>query len=284
MKILITGGQGMLGSALHRLCQEQNIPAIPLEKKDADVRSFEQLKKSILEHKPTHIINSAAYTNVDLAETEKELAFAVNATGAQNLAKICWEQNIKLLHLSTDYVFDGENEQPYLETSSINPLSVYGKTKAQGEMWVQEENPKAQIVRLQALYGENGSHFVQTMLNLSQKYSEIQVVNDQFTSPSYTRHIARALLELLNISSAGIFHLHNQGNCSWYDFATEIFRLKNLETQVIPVQTDHFPRPAPRPLNSHLSMNRWNELNLEALPHWKQALQEYLLNQEQENT
>ncbi len=279
MRVLITGGQGMLGYALSTFCTEQNILAFPLGKIEADITNFKQIKATIERYKPTHLINAAAYTKVDLAETERELAFSINATGAKHLAEICWKQNIKFLHLSTDYVFDGYNATPYLENDPINPLSIYGKSKAQGEIWVQEENPKAQIVRLQALYGENGSHFVQTMLNLSQKYSEIQVVNDQVTSPSYTKHIARALLELIQIPTAGIFHLHNQGSCSWYEFATEIFSISKKMTSVKPVTTDHFPRPAARPLHSNLSMERWKQTNLNPLPDWKQAVQEYLYNQ-----
>ena len=276
MKLLVTGAQGMLGFALQEQCRLQKIPVIPVGKQECDVTNFAQLQKVIQKHQPTHIINAAAYTKVDLAETEREIAQAINADGAKYLAEICWSEHIKLLHLSTDYVFDGKNEQPYLENSPINPLSVYGKTKAQGEIWVQEKHPDALIIRLQALYGENGSHFVQTMLNLSQKYPEVQVVNDQFTSPSYTKHIAKSLLDLLNVSASGIFHLHNQGSCSWYEFAREIFLLTNNPTKVIPVSSEKFSRPAPRPLNSQLAMNKWKQQNLPPIPHWKEALQEYI--------
>ena len=281
MKLLITGAQGMLGTALQKQCLLQKISYVGLGRQDCDITRLEDLSAAIEKHKPTHIINAAAYTKVDLAEKEQALTFLVNTLGAKNIAMICSKKSISLLQVSTDYVFDGQSTEPYSEVSPTSPLSIYGKSKAQGEIEVLKLCPTAKIVRLQALYGENGSHFVQTMLNLTERYSEIEVVTDQHTSPSYTQHIARALIELLEHPENGIFHLHNQGICSWYEFAKEIFKLAKNPTQVLPVTSEHFPRPAPRPLNAHLSMIRWQELGLTPLPHWTQALKIYLATQKQ---
>ena len=283
MKLLITGAQGMLGTALQRQCQLRDLAYVGLGRQDCDCTRIEEVSAAIETYRPTHIINAAAYTKVDLAEKEQVLAFSINSLGAQNIATICSQTNISFLQVSTDHVFSGKKKNPYSETSLVSPISVYGKSKAQGESAVLTACPTAKVVRIQALYGERGSHFVHTMLNLAQNLSEIQVVADQHTSPSYSQHIARALLELLERPETGIFHLHNQGLCSWFDFAKEIFRLTGTQILVLPVTSEHFARPAPRPLNSHLSMTRWQELGLSPLPHWKQALAEYLSNHELEN-
>ena len=277
MNILITGGQGMLGKALQDEFSSQKLRYVALDKSSCDITNPESLRTNINKYKPTHLINCAAYTAVDKAEEEIELAHAINATGVANVAKACHDGNISLVHISTDYVFDGTADQPYLETHPTNPLSVYGASKLEGERLLLQHCPSGSIVRTQWLYGPYGKHFVGTMLSLSQRYDRLTVVDDQIGSPTYTRDLANGLYQLLFRPTSGVIHLRNSGQASWYDLAIEIFAQQGISIDVAPVDTSQYPLPATRPKHSVLSMQRWEtEIQGTPMPHWKTGLRNYL--------
>ena len=273
-KVLILGGHGMLGNDVVKVFPS----SIALGRNDCDITQYDSVRACIDTHSPDLIINCAAYTKVDLAETEQDQAFAINSVGPQNIATVCAEKNIELMHISTDYVFDGTQEEPYLESDICNPLSTYGKSKWKGEESILAIYPQAKIVRTQWLYGLGGKNFVETMLHLAKTRDSLSVIHDQIGSPTYTADLAKALLQLSYFSHSGIFHIHNEGFASWYEFAKEIFFQSNSTCHVEPIPTTAYPLPAKRPQYGTLSMNRWqNELNCSPLPHWKDALKRYLL-------
>jgi len=282
MTILLTGGHGMLGKALQDNLRQHNLSFVAMNKQTCDITNLTQLRHCIQQHRPTYIINCAAYTAVDDAEEDTERAFAINETGSKNLGLIAQEFQLGLIHISTDYVFDGTSTSPYVETAPTNPLSVYGTSKLKGEQALLMCCPTAKIVRTQWLYGPYGKNFVQTMLTLAKKYPALTVVDDQIGTPTYTPHLADALRRLMAHTQSGIFHVRNSGSGSWYDFAMEIFSQSNIDIKVSPVDSSAYPRPAARPKHSVLAMDRWHkELQEPPLPHWKEALQEYIDSDDQ---
>ena len=230
----------------------------------------------ILEKYPEIVINAAAYTAVDNCETDYTNAYSVNAIGPKNLAIACNKINIPLIHISTDYVFDGNKRTPLTEVDTLGPKTAYGKTKLEGEKMIQENTKKYFILRTAWLYGIHGKNFVQTMLNLSKKNNELKVVNDQIGSPTYSKDLAIAISELLNSDKYGIYHVTNKGEISWYDFSKKIFELSNINIKVNPVSTEEFPRPAPRPHYSVLSNQKWINAGFTPMRNYDEALKEYL--------
>ena len=276
MKILITGANGLLGHELSSILKGHTIL---LSHSQLDISDPESVNKQIDSSSPDIIINSAAYTQVDACETNYDLAFKSNAIGPKNLAIKCKQLGIPLIHISTDYVFEGNEKKnsPLVEDDKLGPRTVYGKTKLEGEKMVQENCQKYFILRTAWLYGE-GKNFVKTMLSLSKKNKELKVVNDQIGSPTYAKDLAKAIKEIIEKKSDkyGIYHVTNKGEVSWYEFAKKIFEIKNIEIKVNPCTSEEFPRPAPRPHYSVLSNQKWIDAGFTPMRDYEEALNEYL--------
>ena len=274
--ILITGGNGQLGSELKEITP--NFPDYNFlftDVSDLDITNHDEVRAFIECNNINVIINCAAYTAVDKAESEPELADAINHLAVANFAQIAKEKNIKLIHISTDYVFDGTNHKPYVETDTPNPQSVYGQTKLDGELAIQKIKPtNSIIIRTSWVYSRFGNNFVKTMLRLSETRDKISVVSDQVGSPTNAADLALAILTILpNVEncSTEIYHYSNKGICSWYDFAKAIFEIKRLTIQVNPIETEEYPTLAKRPFYSALNTKSIYKLNVKNL-HWKESL------------
>ena len=274
MKILITGAYGMLGSDLREVLKNHEL--IVTGSKDLDITNEENVIDFIDENSPEVVINAAAYTAVDDCENNYDEAYAVNAIGPKNLAIACKKQDVPLVHISTDYVFDGSKRTPLLENDALGPQSAYGKTKLEGEKFIQEYADKYFILRTAWLYGLHGNNFVQTMLSLAENHDEITVVDDQIGSPTYSLDLAVSIANLLNSDKYGIYHLTNEGECSWYEFSKRIFELSDVDVKVLPVTTEEFPRPAPRPHYSVLSNQKWIKAGFPPMRKYEEALSDYL--------
>jgi dTDP-4-dehydrorhamnose reductase len=273
MRVTVFGASGLLGQDLVHELRGHEVTA--LSSGDADLRDQARIREVIVESHPEWIILSAAYTDVDGCESNRDLAFAVNCGGAVNMALAAREAGSRLMFLSSDYVFDGSKRLPYVASDSRNPTSVYGASKAQAEERLLEILPEVCIVRTSWLFGHGGKCFPATILKLAPTRSEISVVNDQRGSPTFTRDLASALVQLCRADACGIVHATNSGECTWYDFAVEIVRLSGLPTAVKPVTTAEFPRPARRPAYSVLSPDSLHGYNIR-MPDWKDALRRYL--------
>ena len=283
MKILITGANGLLGHELSSVLKDHSL--ILLSHSQLDISDIDSVNKKIDSTSPDIIINSAAYTQVDNCETNYDLAFKSNAIGPKNLAIKCKQLDIPLIHISTDYVFEGnENKSPLVEDDKLGPKTIYGKTKLEGEKFVKENCDKYFILRTAWLYGE-GKNFVKTMLNLSEKNKELKVVNDQIGSPTYAKDLANAIKEIIEKKSDkyGIYHVTNKGEVSWYEFAKKIFEFNKIEIKVIPVTSEEFPRPALRPHYSVLSNQKWINSGFTPMRNYEIALKEYLDSIEDEH-
>jgi len=275
MSILIVGAQGMLGSdLLEHLNDTYGVKGT--DKEDFDITDRTETCKAIAEIQPDWVINTAAYTQVDRCEEDSKLAFEVNAAGAANLAMACKAVQARLLHVSTDYVFDGSSRTPYREDDPVNPLSVYGKSKVQGESAVRTILDDFVIVRTAGLYGRRGTNFVNTIRRMAQERDELSVVNDQWVSPTYTVDLSRAIGMLLRVSARGLFHVVNSGSCTWHQFARTIVELTGGRSTVIPISSCQLNRPAARPAFSVLGCRKYTELTGKELRPWEEALTEYL--------
>ena len=275
--ILITGSKGQLGSeiqALHVKYPQWNF--IFTDRAELDITNKEAISLTCKKKNITHIINCAAYTAVDRAEEEIETANAINHLATQYLAEVAKENNITLLHVSTDYVFDGMNYKPYIETDITNPQGIYGRTKLDGEKALLDINPRNSIIiRTSWVYSSFGANFVKTMLRLGKERDELGVIFDQIGTPTYARDLAQAILDILpqiNNTSTEIYHYSNEGVCSWYDFAHEIMRMAKLTCKVNPIETKDYPTPASRPHYSLLNKAKIkNDFNID-IPYWKEGL------------
>lgn len=282
MKILITGSNGQLGRELSIQLKQKQIDFVGYDMPELDITNKEQTKAIIQKENPTIILNCGALTNVDGCETNRELAMAVNAQGPQNIAEIARDLDITLVQVSTDYVFDGDGIiengalRPYIESDQVDPKTVYGESKAAGEKAVAETAPKYFIIRTAWLYGD-GNNFVKTMLELASKNPKLTVVDDQVGSPTSTVDLARAMIDLMQTENYGIYHGTCEGQCSWYDFACEIFRLSGIDIPVEPVTSEQFVRPAPRPKFSVLENKGLKQLGLNMFRDWHESLAEYLI-------
>ena len=273
MRVTLFGASGLLGQDLVRQLGSEEV--IAPSSKAADLTDHARVRDLVHEFRPDWVILSAAYTDVDGCETNRELAFAVNCEGAVNVARAAREVGSRLLFVSTDYVFDGSKRSPYEIADARNPASVYGESKARAEERLIEILPNVCIARTSWLFGHGGKCFPATILKLASTRPEISVVNDQRGSPTFTRDLAGALVQLCRVSAQGIVHVTNSGNCTWYDFATEIVRESALPTKVNPVTTAEFPRPARRPAYSVLSPDSLHAYNIRT-PEWRDALRRYL--------
>ncbi|MDC0965233.1 dTDP-4-dehydrorhamnose reductase [Candidatus Thioglobus sp.] len=295
MRILVTGKSGQLGRSINKLINtevkaDNNLISskfIFVGREELDLSN----NNSIIDYFDNHdkfdiVINSAAYTAVDKAEEEQELANQVNHLAVKQLAEIANKQQTKLIHISTDYVFDGESDKPYLELDATNPINVYGKTKLAGEQVLKEIMPtNAIIIRTSRVYSEYGNNFVKTMLKLSKERNELNVVSDQIGSPTYATDLAEAILKIIsnkNYQNKGqpteIYHYSNKGEISWYDFTKEIFKLAKIDCKVSPITTKQYPTPARRPRNSPLDNNKIMQFFNINVSFWKDSLKEIFIN------
>lgn len=268
MKILVTGANGMLGQDLCPILEDEDFDVIETDKHNLDFTNPDEVEKVLTENKPDYVIHCGAYTNVDKAEEETELAFKINAQGTENIAKVCKKLGITLLYISTDYVFDGTKDTKYLPNDKTNPINVYGESKLKGEEAV-KQCEKYYIVRTSWLYGHHGKNFVETMISLADK-DELKVVNDQKGCPTWTVELANGIVQIIEEEMPfGIYQICGSGETTWYEFAKEIFKQCNLTVNLKPCTTDEFPRPAKRP---KLSVMENNGL----CRNWKTALKEYI--------
>ncbi|MDD3887276.1 MAG: dTDP-4-dehydrorhamnose reductase [Patescibacteria group bacterium] len=274
MKILITGARGMLGQDLCSLLEKEH-ELIKYDREELDITNGKMVNKIVAKLNPDAIINCAAFTDVDGCEekNKKALARKVNGTGPGNLAKISQKLKIPFFHYSTDYIFNGLKKDGYRESySKIDPINAYGQTKALGEKLIKKNCKKYYILRTAWLYGKRGKNFVDTMLQLAKEHDTLKVVNDQHGKPTYTLDLAKRTKEILDKKLPfGIYHVTNEGQATWYDFAKEAFKIKGIKVKVLPCTTAEFPRPAKRPEYSALINTK-----MKAMRSWKKALAEYL--------
>lgn len=275
IKILLVGSEGQLGLELQKQLQNKSLEYIPLDLPEFDITNLDMVIKKIIKETPNLIINCAAYTDVDGCENNIETAYKVNALGAKNLAISAEKVGAKLVHVSTDYIFNGLGESPYKEFHPSDPQTVYGQSKLLGEKYVQHFSSKFFIFRTAWLYGE-GNNFVRTMLRLAGENDELNVVNDQIGSPTSTVDLARAIINLMETEHYGLYHATCEGKCSWYDFAKKIFEIKNIDIKVNPVDSDEFKRDAERPKYSVLDNYMLKLIDKNNFRHWEQSLKEYL--------
>lgn len=275
MKILITGSDGMLGHDLADVLKGKH-ELILTTSKTLDITDKNHVINFVSSQKPDMLINAAAYTDVDGCEKNQELAYSVNGEGVRNLAMACKKIGCGLVHISTDYVFNGENTRPWVEDDETGPISVYGKSKLEGEKAICEILDKYFILRTAWLYGVNGRNFPKTMLELAENHSKITVVYDEVGTPTYTLDLAQAISKLIETDCYGIYHLTNSGSCSWCEFARYIFEIAGADVEVVPVTADEFARPAPRPSYSVLENRNWVENGFEPLRNYTEAIKEYI--------
>ncbi len=277
MKILVTGSKGMLAQDLIPVLKESHEVFAPPEE-ELDIIKRDVLYNSLNTTRPDFVVNCAAYTNVDKAEEERGKAFLVNGVGVQNIALVCAEAGIPLCHISTDYVFDGENNKPYTPFDNTHPINTYGESKLAGEKYIQWILKKFSIIRTSWLYGIRGSNFILTILRLAKERPVIKVVNDQIGSPTSTVTLSHGLKKVIESGTYGIYHITDETDegISWFDFAKEIIRISGFKTEIIPITTEEYPRPAKRPKYSVLDMEM-TRLAIGFKPvDWKVALNQIL--------
>jgi dTDP-4-dehydrorhamnose reductase len=276
MKALVTGSAGMLAKDLIPCFQNQGYEVIAPPEEKLDITNLDVVKNAVDTFKPELIVNCAAYTNVDLAEKQEYQALIVNGLAVQNLCILCQQHDIPLVHFSTDYVFDGTKASPYTIYDSTNPINAYGRSKLMGEKYILWLLKKFYLIRTSWLFGLHGKNFIETMLEIGQKQKQVSVVTDQKGCPTWTRHLAEATASLIQTGRYGLYHVTNSEPTTWFDFTKEIFRLSNINTEGMPVTTEHFPRPARRPKNSVLDMFPLKDILGKEMPLWKEALKEYI--------
>ena len=277
MKVLVTGAKGQLGTDLMNELEKRGIESIGVDVQEMDITDKEACMRVISESKADAVIHCAAYTAVDAAEDNVDLCRKINGEGTRNVALACQATGAKLMYISTDYVFDGQGTRPWEPDDSRSPLNVYGQTKYEGELAVEELVEKFFTVRIAWVFGVAGKNFIKTMLRLGKERGAVSVVDDQVGSPTYTYDLARLLVDMIQTDYYGRYHATNEGFCSWYEFACEIFRQAGMdEVKVTPVSSDQFPVKAVRPANSRMSKAKLEENGFEPLPTWQDALSRYL--------
>ncbi|RDI12193.1 dTDP-4-dehydrorhamnose reductase [Flavobacterium sp. AG291] len=274
--IIVTGGNGQLGNAINSIETEfgNGDNYIYLTAEQLDVTSVDSITEAVKVHKPFYIVNCAAYTAVDKAESEKDLAFSINAAAAENLAIICKNNSIKLIHISTDFVFGETNPLPLTEEMKAVPTSVYGATKLDGEKLIIQHLEEHFIIRTSWLYSEFQNNFLKTMIRLGNERDELSVVYDQVGTPTYAVDLAGFIMHIINSDSLayGVYHYSNEGVASWYDFAYEIFKLNDIKINLKPITSDKFPTPAKRPNYSVMSKDKVKEVFGISINHWMESL------------
>ena len=276
MKILLLGHKGMLGSDLLTQMSLHH-EVVGMDKEEIDITSADDCAKAIEDTAPQIVINAAAYTNVDGCETAKEECFAVNAEAVKNIAEACRGKNIRIIHFSTDYVFNGTGSAPYKEDEKCDPINTYGASKLAGESYLQTFAQNYILIRTAWLYGVNGKNFVRTILEKAKTTPRLTVVDDQLGSPTHTKDLAAAVDLLIEKNAQGIFHVTNRGSCSWYQFAVKILQEAGIDdVEVSPIKSDQLARQAKRPAYSVLSMQKFIQTTGKAMQPWQLGLQDYL--------
>lgn len=276
MKVLVTGARGQLGFDVVQELERQGILAVGVDMEEMDITDADAVDLVVKDSGADAVIHCAAYTAVDDAEENSSLCQRVNRDGTKNIAMGCLKYGKKMLYISTDYVFDGEGEKPWEPEDHANPVNVYGRTKYEGELAVRETLEAYFIVRVSWVFGLHGKNFVKTMLRLSGERECLRVVDDQFGSPTYTRDLAVLLAAMVQTDKYGVYHATNEGICSWYEFACEIFRQAERTVQVEAVLSDVFPVKAKRPHNSRMEKGKLTREGFFRLPRWEDALSRYL--------
>ena len=275
MKVLVTGVKGQLGYDIVKECEKRNIEAVGVDIEEMDITDAAQVEEVIKGAQVDAVIHCAAWTAVDKAEEMIDICRKVNKDGPANIAKVCEELDIPMMYFSTDYVFNGLGEEPWMEYGDREPLNVYGQTKYEGELAV-ERLKKHFIIRISWVFGVNGHNFIKTMLRLGAERGEVSVVNDQIGSPTYTYDLAKLCVDMIQTDKYGIYHATNQGYCSWYEFACEIFKQAGMDVKVNPVDSTAFPVKATRPKNSRMNQTELDKNGFSRLPSWQDALERYL--------
>jgi dTDP-4-dehydrorhamnose reductase len=276
MKILVLGHKGMLGTDLVTTLGGAH-DVIGKDVEDFDIVSASDCRELVEESGADVVINAAAYTNVDGCETDEAGCFSVNADGVKNVALACRGTGIKLIHFSTDYVFDGTKAVPYVEEDACNPINVYGRSKLKGEEYLREFSDNYILLRTSWLYGKNGSNFVGAIVKKAEKTGELEVVDDQTGSPTCTVDLAAAVKLLVEGEYRGIFHVTNRGTCNWYQFALKILEYKGMENvSIIPIKSAKYGKSAPRPEYSVLSCKKFTDATRRAMRFWQVALKDYI--------
>lgn len=275
MSIVILGANGMLGQEFLLYLHQKNITVFPLNSSTCDITHYSHIQTALSAIPDIEaVINCAAYTQVDKAETDRDKAYEINATGPELLATYCQTRNIPLVHFSTDYIFNGTKTEPYIETDIPDPINYYGFTKLKGEEKIQNQTPLFYIIRVQWLYGAYGKNFVKTITEKAKQVSQLQIVADQWGSPTWTYSIVESVMHLLEAKAPfGIYHIANTGFTNWYKFAS--YFLRNA-IPILPITADQFPTPAKRPQNSRLNTQKFADLNLGMPPSWQNAVDEFL--------
>lgn len=276
--ILVTGAKGQLGFDVANELTKRNMGFIPTDVDTLDITDKNAIEAFFKENSISSVIHCAAYTAVDKAEENKELCFKVNYEGTKNLADECAKCGAKMLYVSTDYVFPGDGDAPFETGDKKGPLNIYGESKLMGENAVKEALSKYFIVRTSWVFGEKNTNFIFTMLRLSKAYNEVKVVCDQTGSPTYAKHLAKLICDMIVTEKYGEYHARNNGFCTWAQLAEESFRIKEKVTRVIPVTSEEYKTAAKRPKNSRLSLSSLESAGFELLPHWKDAVNEYISN------
>ena len=276
MRILVTGAGGQLGRDVCHVLLARGIEHMGTISKQLDITNKDAVVNLLASYRPDGVIHCAAYTKVDQSEMNKAEAFAVNEAGTRNVAQACSNVGAKFLYLSTDYVFSGDKEEPYDTDDLKAPINVYGQSKAAGEEAAQASLSQHFIVRTSWAFGTGGDNFVKSMLRLAQKQKEIAVVCDQLGSPTYTGHLAEVLCNMIQTEQYGVYHVTNEGECTWADFAKEIFRQTGQDIHIRPITSEEYAAPAKRPKNSRLSKRSMDKAGLLRLPTWQDALTYYL--------
>lgn len=282
MRILVTGAGGQLGYDVCRELAARGSDHCGADRQDFDITDLESTHEYIREYHPDAVIHCAAYTKVDRAERMPEKSWAINGTGTENVARVCRETGVKLLYLSTDYVFDGGKEGFYEIDTPTGPLNVYGKSKLAGELSIQRLLDRAFIVRTSWMFGTHGQNFVKSILCRADTQGTIQVVADQFGSPTYTRDLAKLLCDMATTEKYGVYHAVNEGVCSWAEFAREILCCAGKNIQVEEISSRDYPTMVRRPANSRLSTRSLTNAGFDKLPPWRDALKRYLEEQADE--
>lgn len=276
MNVLVTGVKGQLGFDVVNELKKRGHTAVGVDIEEMDITEEESVNRVIKEASPDAVIHCAAYTAVDAAEENVELCRKVNALGTEYIARVCKELDIKMMYLSTDYVFNGQGTRPWEPDDEREPLNVYGQTKYEGELAIEKYLTKYFTIRIAWVFGVNGKNFIKTMLNLGKSHDTVSVVNDQIGSPTYTYDLARLMVDMVETERYGRYHATNEGFCSWYEFACEIFKQAGMDVTVLPVSSDQFPSKAVRPKNSRMKKDKLAENGFTPLPSWQDALSRYL--------